>query len=111
MSRKEQPSQQHLSTPTYLSFLEKQVEKANRAYLQVDSLRDQIGHIKERVDLVELQSEDVGKKVQIIAAYEGHQINRRAIENLNGRLAEIESATGKKVGSCLPADPTGTGKN
>ena len=107
-SRKEQ---QHLSTPTYLSFLEKQVEKANRAYLQVDSLRDQIGHIKERVDLVELQSEDVTKKVQIIAAYEGHQINRRAIENLNGRLAEVETTTGKKAASCFPADTAGKGKS
>ena len=52
--------------------------------------------MKERVDLVELQSEDLSKKVQIISAYEGHQINRKAIENLNSRLMELESAAGKK---------------
>ena len=94
-----------MTTPTYLSFLEKQVERANRAYLNVESLRDQIGHLKERIDLVELQGEDTAKKVQIIASYEGHQINRRAIENLNGRLADLESAAGKKVGTCLAFDP------
>ena len=104
---KDVPNQQ-MTTPTYLSFLEKQVERANRAYLNVESLRDQIGHLKERIDLVELQGEDTAKKVQIIASYEGHQINRRAIENLNGRLADLESAAGKKVGTCLAFD-TGMG--
>ena len=104
-----------MGTPTYLSFLEKQVEKANRAYLQVDSLRDQLGHVREKVDLVELQSEDLAKKVQIISAYEGHQINRRAIENLNSRLAGIESTaglpTGRPAGSCLSAGPAGGNRN
>ena len=53
----------------------------------------------------------MAKKVQIIAAYEGHQINRRAIENLNGRLADIESTTGKKVASGFPAEAAGKGKS
>ena len=47
------------ATTTYLSYLEKQIEKANTAYLAVDTLREQISKTNERIDIVELQQAEI----------------------------------------------------
>jgi len=65
---------------SYLNFLEKQVEKANTAYLQVNSVQNAMGQVRERIDLVELFQTDLAKKLQIIESYEGHQANHKMIE-------------------------------
>ena len=47
------------ATTTYLSYLEKQIEKANTAYLAVDTMREQISKTNERIDIVELQQAEI----------------------------------------------------
>ena len=84
----------------YLSFLEKQLERANRAFQESAQHKELIHTLSERLDLLELAQQDQARKwglfVGDISAGRGliqeqeHQTLKRSVEELMVRLQEIE---------------------
>ena len=83
--------QKTTATTTYLSYLEKQIEKANTAYLHVDTLREQLGKVRERLEIMELQQTELNQKFNILNQLENQQVNTQILESFNKRLAMIET--------------------
>ena len=49
-----------------MNFLEKQVEKSNRAFQDVGTIQDAIREVSQRLDLLELGQGDLIKKFRIL---------------------------------------------
>jgi len=74
-----------------MNFLEKQVDKANQAYLNVQKLQEQMEDTLKRLEIIELSQIDITKKVKLIeslslAGTEDSSIHKKTMDGLFGKI-------------------------
>lgn len=85
----------------YLSFMEKQLERANRAFAEANTQKETIKDLTQRIEIMELAQQDQARKWSLfvndisagrqILMEQERDIMRKSIDQLFNRVQDIES--------------------